>query len=146
LLTAGDSRAYAALVVDPPLTLGEIIRHQRELSEMSMRQFADMVGISNPYMSQIERGLREPSEKVLAAIARNLDLSAEALYEQAGIRDEPEAEEDTGVRTAIQADPRLSARQRQALLEVYDAFVGADTRRRRRRRSKPAEGEEPSAA
>ena len=124
-------------VADPPLTLGEIIRHQRELSEMSMRQFADMVGISNPYMSQIERGLREPSEKVLSAIARNLDLSAEALYEQAGIHDEDDQEEeDAGVRAAIHVDPRLSARQRQALLEVYDAFVGADTRRRRRRRAK----------
>ena len=73
--------AYPRRVAVPPTTLGEIIRRQRELSELSMRQFADMVGISNPYMSQIERGLREPSEKVLGAIARNLDLSAEALYE-----------------------------------------------------------------
>lgn len=126
----------------PPTTLGEIIRRQRELSELSMRQFADMVGISNPYMSQIERGLREPSEKVLSAIARNLDLSAEALYEQAGIHEESdEEEEEAGVRAAIHADPRLSARQRQALLEVYDAFVGVDTRRRRRRRPKAPGGD-----
>jgi transcriptional regulator with XRE-family HTH domain len=123
-------------------TLGEFIRHQRELSALSMRQFADMVGISNPYMSQIERGLREPSEKVLAAIARNLDLSADALYEQAGIDDEPEDEDGGGVPAAIRADPRLSARQRQALLEVYDAFVGADSRRRRRRARTHAGDEE----
>ena len=119
-------------MADQPTTLGEIIRRQRELSAVSMRRFADMVGISNPYMSQIERGLREPSEKVLDAIARNLDLSAEALYEQAGMTDSGE-DEELAVRAAIREDPRLNARQRQALLEVYDAFVGAAPRRRRRR-------------
>ena len=112
--------------------LGEIIRRQRELGELSMRQFADMVGISNPYMSQIERGLREPSEKVLAEIARNLDISADALYEQAGMSDPPE-DETGGVRAAIGEDRRLTPRQRRALLEVYDAFAGAAPRRRRRR-------------
>ena len=76
-------------MADQRTTLGEIIRRQRELTELSMRQFADMVGISNPYMSQIERGLRDPSEKVLAAIARNLDVSADALYEQAGMSAAP---------------------------------------------------------
>ena len=116
-------------------TLGAIIRRQRELNEMSMRRFADMVGISNPYLSQIERGLREPSEKVLDAIARNLDLTAEALYEQAGLAPD-EAEEESRTRRAIEEDPRLGARQRAALLEVYDAFVGGtETRRRRRRRA-----------
>lgn len=105
-----------------------------------MRQFADMVGISNPYMSQIERGLREPSEKVLGAIARNLDLSADALYEQAGMSAEPEEDDRATVRLAIREDPRLTARQRQAMLEIYDAFVGADAPRRRRRRAKPADG------
>jgi transcriptional regulator with XRE-family HTH domain len=120
-------------VADQRTTLGEIIRRQRELNALSMRRFADMVGISNPYMSQIERGLREPSERVLDAIARNLDLSAEALYEQAGMTDAGEEEEELAVRAAIREDPRLTARQRQALLEVYDAFVGAAPRRRRRR-------------
>jgi transcriptional regulator with XRE-family HTH domain len=119
-------------VADQRTTLGEIIRRQRELGELSMRQFADMVGISNPYMSQIERGLREPSEKVLAEIARNLDISADALYEQAGMSDPPE-EETGGVRAAIREDRRLTPRQRRALLEVYDAFAGAAPRRRRRR-------------
>ncbi|MGZ8649627.1 MAG: helix-turn-helix domain-containing protein [Solirubrobacteraceae bacterium] len=113
-------------------TLGEIIRRQRELGELSMRQFAGMVGISNPYMSQIERGLRDPSEKVLAEIARNLDLSADALYEQAGMSDAPAEDETTGVRAAIHEDRRLTARQRRALLEVYDAFAGPAAPRRRR--------------
>jgi transcriptional regulator with XRE-family HTH domain len=121
-------------MADVPPSLGEIIRRQRELSAMSMRQFAGMVGISNPYLSQIERGLREPSEKVLDAIARNLDVSAEALYRQAGLDLDASDAEESATRAAIQEDPRLSARQRQALLEVYDAFVGARPARRRRRR------------
>ena len=120
-------------MADRRSTLGEIIRRQRELGELSMRQFAGMVGISNPYMSQIERGLRDPSEKVLAEIARNLDVSADALYEQAGMTEEPEAEEANAVRVAIREDPRLNARQRRALLEVYDSFAGAAPPRRRRR-------------
>jgi transcriptional regulator with XRE-family HTH domain len=105
--------------------LGGFIRRQRELQELSMRQLADLVGISNPYLSQIERGLREPSEKVLDAIAQNLELSAEALYEHGGRRPEGDADEggEPPVVAAIRADPKLTARQRQALLEVYKAFV-----------------------
>jgi transcriptional regulator with XRE-family HTH domain len=122
-------------MADRRSTLGEIIRRQRELTEVSMRQFAGMVGISNPYMSQIERGLREPSEKVLADIARHLDISADTLYEQAGMADAPEDEEPNAVRLAIDEDPRLTPRQRRALLEVYDAFSGAAPPRRRRRRA-----------
>jgi transcriptional regulator with XRE-family HTH domain len=113
-------------------TLGEIIRRQRELTELSMRQFADLVGVSNPYMSQIERGLRAPSEKVLAEIARNLDVSADALYEQAGMTDAPDDGDAAPVRVAIREDRRLNARQRRALLEVYDAFAGGAPPRRRR--------------
>jgi transcriptional regulator with XRE-family HTH domain len=121
-------------------TLGEIIRRQRELGAMSMRQFAGMVGISNPYLSQIERGLREPSEKVVEAIARNLDVSAEVLYRQAGLDPDAAQTEEPAARVAIREDPRLNARQRQALLEVYDAFVG-DGRPQRRRRRRPEEGD-----
>ena len=115
--------------------LGEIIRRQRELGELSMRQFAELVGISNPYLSQIERGLREPSERVVAAIAEALHVSADSLYEQAGMG--PDADDDHGsaVVDAIRADPRLTGRQRQALLEVYQAFTaeaGAPRRPRRR--------------
>jgi transcriptional regulator with XRE-family HTH domain len=104
--------------------LGEFIRHQRELQELSMRQLADLVGISNPYLSQIERGLRDPSEKVLDAIAHNLQLSADALHEHGGRRQEAGGDEaESEVVAAIGADPRLTPRQRQALLEVYKAFV-----------------------
>jgi transcriptional regulator with XRE-family HTH domain len=119
----------------PDSPLGDYIRRQRELQELSLRQLADLVGISNPYLSQIERGLREPSEKVLDAIARNLELSAEGLYEQGGRRrgGEDDAEEPAVV-AAIRADRSLTARQRQALLEVYDAFTGRSSRRRRTER------------
>ncbi len=102
-----------------------------------MRRMAELAGISNPYLSQIERGLREPSEKVLDALAGALELSAEAVYEQTG-RARPAAESEPGedgpsVADAVRADPRLTARQRQALLEVYDAFTG----RRARPRGRP---------
>jgi transcriptional regulator with XRE-family HTH domain len=106
--------------------LGEIIRRQRELSELSMRQFADLAGISNPYLSQIERGLREPSERVLDAIAATLRVSADTLYEEAGVRPDDEVQPGA-VEEAIRQDQRLTGRQRQALLEVYRAFV-AQTR------------------
>jgi transcriptional regulator with XRE-family HTH domain len=107
--------------------LGKFIRHQRELQELSMRQLAQAAGISNPYLSQIERGLRAPSEKVLDAIARNLEVSADALYERGGRRPkgaEGQDEEEPAVIAAIRADPRLSARHRRALIDVYEAFAG----------------------
>ena len=117
---------------NPALSLGEIIRRQRELSELSMRQFASMAGISNPYLSQIERGLREPSEKVIEAIAETLHTSADALYAQAGLDDvDPE---DTTVVDAIEADPRLTAAQRRALVTTYVGFLAANGEPRRRRR------------
>jgi transcriptional regulator with XRE-family HTH domain len=113
--------------------LGEIIRQQRELAEMSMRQFAQIAGISNPYLSQIERGLRAPSQHVLDGIASALKMSADALYEQAGIPvpgdDEAPA---SGVLEAIDEDPLLTARQRTALKEIYEAFVAASPRGKRR--------------
>jgi transcriptional regulator with XRE-family HTH domain len=104
--------------------LGEIIRRQRELADLSMRQFAELAGISNPYLSQIERGLRAPSAHVLEGIADALKLSSEALYEQAGVAPPgSEALADSAVLDAIAADERLTARQRTALREVYEAFV-----------------------
>jgi transcriptional regulator with XRE-family HTH domain len=119
----------------PDSPLGDYIRRQRELQELSLRQLADLVGISNPYLSQIERGLREPSEKVLDAIARSLELSAEGLYEQGGRRrGEDDDEQEPAVVAAIRADRTLTARQRQALLEVYDAFTARSSRRRRSER------------
>jgi len=96
------------LVTEPTaFSLGEIIRRQRELSRLSMRQFAQLAGISNPYLSQIERGLREPSERVVDAIARSLETTADALYEEAGLV----AEEDatlTAVPLAIAAGTAAS--------------------------------------
>jgi transcriptional regulator with XRE-family HTH domain len=115
-------------------TLGEIIRQQRELAEMSMRQFAQIAGISNPYLSQIERGLRAPSEQVLDGIARALKVSADALYEQAGMPAPGEEPLDNAVLDAIALDPRLTSRQRAALREVYESFVATAPARRRQGR------------
>jgi transcriptional regulator with XRE-family HTH domain len=111
--------------------LGEIIRQQRELAEMSMRQFAEVAGISNPYLSQIERGLRAPSQQVLEAIAKALSVSSDALYEQAGIAPPGTEPEDNAVLDAIATDPRLSARQRRALAEIYESFVASSPTGRR---------------
>src|SRR5688572_10003991 len=106
-----------------PESLGGFIRRQRKLHELSMRQVAGTGGISNPYLSQIERGLREPSERVVDAIARSLEVSAETLYEQAGWR-RPDDEGPSEVEQAIERDPRLTMTQRRALLEVYRSFAG----------------------
>jgi transcriptional regulator with XRE-family HTH domain len=128
--------------VDETDSLGEIIRRQRELSALSMRQFAQMVGISNPYLSQIERGLREPSDRVVEAIAKSLETSAETLYEQAGLYAEEDAPDTQAVVEAIRADPALTARQRQALIQVYEAFAAQGTngkKRPGRRRARPSD-------
>jgi transcriptional regulator with XRE-family HTH domain len=120
------------MVKDPASGLGEIIRRQRELAELSMRQFAELAGISNPYLSQIERGLRAPSEHVLDAIAKALKLSSETLYEQAGVTPPGEEPAASAVLDAIATDERLTARQRTALREVYQAFVAAAPAGRKR--------------
>jgi transcriptional regulator with XRE-family HTH domain len=111
-------------------SLGEFIRRQREQSEVSMRRFAELAGISNPYLSQIERGLRAPSEQVLKSIADVLEVSADTLYDQAGVPREQDG--PSKVVGAIREDPELTGRQRQALIEVYEAFVGVGARPRRR--------------
>ena len=116
-----------------PPTLGDIIRHQRELAELPMRQLAAMVGISGPYLSQIERGLRAPSEQVLGAIAKSLQTSAEALHDQADALAPPEP--PAAVVAAIHQDPDLTARQRQALIEAYTAMTEVTVAHRRRGRS-----------
>jgi len=112
----------------PHASLGEIIRQQRELAEISMRQFADLAGISNPYLSQIERGLRAPSEQVLEGIAGALKVSADALYRQAGMSPPGEEAGGNAVLDAIAMDARLTGRQRAALKEVYQAFIAASPR------------------
>jgi transcriptional regulator with XRE-family HTH domain len=112
--------------------LGALIRQQRELAELPMREFAKMVGISNPYLSQIERGLRAPSDAVLKSIAETLELSADDLYRRAGFVERPQAAHggsaDLGV--AIEAATELTAAQRRALLEIYRSFLDANLVRR----------------
>jgi transcriptional regulator with XRE-family HTH domain len=100
--------------------LGLFIREQRRTAEVSLRQLARSAGVSNPYLSQIERGLRKPSAEILQQIARGLRISAEALYVQAGILDERIS--GTEVSEAIMADPELEERQKQVLLDIYDSF------------------------
>src|SRR6476659_1253061 len=102
--------------------LGEFIREQRRVARLSLRKLSDMAGISNPYLSQIERGLRKPSAEILQQIAKALRISAETLYVQAGILEE-RRDEGLELRAAILADPLINEQQKQALLAVYDAFL-----------------------
>ena len=106
---------------DPYATLGVFIKRQRELSQLSVRQLAELCGISNPYLSQIERGLRMPSSMILQSLAKGLRISAETLYTQAGILDPQDAEESDVVK-AVMHDPELSARQREMLIDMYRSF------------------------
>jgi transcriptional regulator with XRE-family HTH domain len=118
--------------------LGQFIREQRQLGRMSLRKLSEVAGISNPYLSQIERGLRKPSAEILQQIAKALRISAETLYVRAGILEEREGGDD--VPMALLRDPLLTEDQRQTLLRVYRSFVhenGFDDR--------PAEGETPAA-
>jgi transcriptional regulator with XRE-family HTH domain len=117
-----------------PLSLGEIIRRQRELAELPMRQLAAMVGISNPYLSQIEHGLRDPSEQVLEGIARSLQTSVDELLDAAGSGTGKTNGAHSAVLDAVRADPNLTARQRHALSEVYTAMTEATAARRSQRR------------
>ncbi len=100
--------------------VGGFIREQRETAKVSLRQLARTAGVSNPYLSQIERGLRKPSAEILAQIAKGLQISAESLYQQAGLLEERLG--DAQVATAIRLDPHLSERHKHVLLELYDTF------------------------
>ena len=100
--------------------LGAFIRQQRERSAMSLRKLAEHAGISNPYLSQIERGLRKPSAEILKSLARALSISAETLYERAGLL---EGREMPSIEGAIQADTTLTDKQKQALTEIYRSFA-----------------------
>lgn len=101
--------------------LGDFLREQRRTAQLSLRQLADAAGVSNPYLSQIERGLRKPSAEILQQLAKALRISAETLYVQAGILDERDREE-TEVRSVILADPTINERQKQVLLQIYESF------------------------
>lgn len=109
--------------------LGSYLREQRENAQMSLRQLADVAGVSNPYLSQIERGLKRPSAEILQQIAKGLQVSAESLYVRAGILDERVADLDPSpgrdVLSAIAGDPVLSDRQRAVLVDIYQSFVAS---------------------
>jgi len=110
--------------LDPAGTVrdvGRYIREQRRQAELSLRHLARQAGVSNPYLSQIERGLRQPSAKILKDIAKALRISAETLYVRAGILDESE-DGVSGLEVAILRDPHLTGRQKQALVEIYNSF------------------------
>jgi transcriptional regulator with XRE-family HTH domain len=101
--------------------VGDFIREQRSAAKVSLRELARVAGVSNPYLSQVERGLRKPSAEILSAIARGLSISAETLYEQAGILDRRAGSGDTVA--AIRADTALSERHKAVLLELYETYV-----------------------
>src|SRR6478672_11181255 len=111
-------------------SLGEYLREQRVSSRLSVRQLAEQAGVSNPYLSQIERGLRKPSADVLQQLAKALRISAETLYVRAGILDPDESQEgkqSSGVVDAVLLDPALNERQKRVLLDVYTSFVRENT-------------------
>jgi transcriptional regulator with XRE-family HTH domain len=107
-------------------TLGEFLAEQRRSAQLSVRQLAAQAGVSNPYLSQIERGLRRPSADVLQQLAKALRISAETLYVRAGILDR-DAEDDRSVQRSVLADVSLSERQKQVLLDIYASFRAENT-------------------
>jgi transcriptional regulator with XRE-family HTH domain len=106
--------------------LGAFIRAQRQMANLSLRELSAMTEVSNPYLSQVERGLSEPSARVLKSIAQALNLSAEALFAQAGLMPESTRPDDNATETALRTDPRLSESQKRALLAVYRSYIGAN--------------------
>jgi transcriptional regulator with XRE-family HTH domain len=115
--------------------VGRFIRDQRSAAKMSLRKLAKVAGVSNPYLSQIERGLRRPSAEILNAIAKGLRISAETLYVQAGILDDRRDHAD--LMTVIMADRTITERQKQVLVQIYASFREETDRRRQARKPKP---------
>ncbi|SEL33584.1 Transcriptional regulator, contains XRE-family HTH domain [Blastococcus sp. DSM 46786] len=128
--SVADSVADAPGVSAVGSSVGDFIREQRNAARVSLRELARTAGVSNPYLSQVERGLRKPSAEILASIARGLKISAETLYEQAGILDRRSGNPDTVA--AIRSDDALSERHKAVLLELYETYV------REHRASSPA--------
>ena len=119
--TVASSVGEAPGVAAVSSQVGEFIREQRSAARVSLRELARTAGVSNPYLSQVERGLRKPSAEILASIARGLKISAETLYEQAGILDRRSGNPDTVA--AIRSDEALSERHKAVLLELYETYV-----------------------
>jgi transcriptional regulator with XRE-family HTH domain len=127
--------------------LGDYLKEQRHSAQLSLRQLSAVAGISNPYLSQIERGLKKPSAEILQALAKALRISAESLYVRAGILDERTDQGDAGpadVREAILAEPKLNDRQRAVLLDVYESFVGEPAPRTARQAPRAPRAPRPS--
>jgi transcriptional regulator with XRE-family HTH domain len=119
---AASAAAEASTVSDTVSSqVGDFIRTQRSAAQVSLRELARAAGVSNPYLSQVERGLRKPSAEILASIARGLKISAETLYEQAGILDRRSG--TAGTVAAIRADGALSERHKAVLLELYETYA-----------------------
>lgn len=113
-------------------SLGEYLRDQRTAAKLSLRQLSELAGVSNPYLSQIERGLKRPSAEILQQLAKGLEVSAESLYVRAGILDAETgatAPDSPDVRRAIAQDALLTPRQKKTLLDIYESYVEDDTRR-----------------
>lgn len=106
--------------------LGSFIRAQRQMANLSLRELSAMTEVSNPYLSQVERGLSEPSARVLKSIAQALNLSAEALFAQAGLIPASIQREHEATETALRVDPRLTEPQKRALLAVYRSYIEAN--------------------
>lgn len=104
--------------------LGEFIRTQRQLTNLSLRQMAELAGVSNPYLSQVERGIYKPSAEVLKGIADALKLSAQTLYSRAGLLDDDEDSPASDVEASIRLDPLLSTDQKETLIRVYRGLLG----------------------
>jgi transcriptional regulator with XRE-family HTH domain len=124
--------------------VGEYLREQRRSAQLSLRQLAEAAGVSNPYLSQIERGLRKPSADILQQLAKALRISAETLYVQAGILDARERDE-LEVPAAILTDPSLNERQKQVLIQIYESFRKENLAASAAAPAEP-EAEEPEAA
>ena len=118
---AAEASTVASSVPAVSSQVGEFIRTQRSAAQVSLRELARAAGVSNPYLSQVERGLRKPSAEILGQIARGLKISAETLYEQAGILDRRSG--TAGTVAAIRADEALSERHKAVLLELYETYA-----------------------
>jgi len=125
MVATTDSEPTAPAAEDPRRLLGGFIRTQRKMANLSLRQLSALTAVSNPYLSQVERGLHEPSVRVLRSIADALNVSAETLFEQAGlVSDRGRTQSSAGnTEAAIREDRRLSEPQRRALLTVYRSYV-----------------------
>ena len=118
---AAEASTVASSVPAVGSQVGDFIRSQRSAAQVSLRELARAAGVSNPYLSQVERGLRKPSAEILGQIARGLKISAETLYEQAGILDRRSG--TAGTVAAIRADEALSERHKAVLLELYETYA-----------------------